>query len=108
MLYADDRNAFVETNWLTPRRVRTLTVTGTEGIINVEYTTQQITIENDEMIIQPFLPYKEPLQEELRSFVEHSSVDAEPEITGLDGLNALKVCEAALKSSETRKRVRLN
>jgi len=65
MLYTDDRNAFVETNWLTPRRIRTLTVTGTEGIINVEYTTQQITIENDERIIQPFLAYKEPLMEEL-------------------------------------------
>jgi UDP-N-acetylglucosamine 3-dehydrogenase len=108
MLYADDRSAFVETNWLTPRRVRTLTVTGTEGIINVEYTTQQITIENDEMLIQPYLPYKEPLLEELRSFVQSSSGDAELEITGWDGLNALRVCEAALKSSETRKRVNLS
>ncbi|MGD0805424.1 MAG: Gfo/Idh/MocA family oxidoreductase [Candidatus Bathyarchaeia archaeon] len=108
MLYADDRNAFVETNWLTPRRVRTLTVTGTEGIINVEYTTQQITVDNDEMMIQPYLPYKEPLMEELRSFVQRSSDDAEPEITGLDGLNALRVCEAALESSETRMRVSLS
>ena len=32
MLYADDRNAFVEVNWLTPRRVRALTVTGTRGV----------------------------------------------------------------------------
>jgi UDP-N-acetylglucosamine 3-dehydrogenase len=107
MLYADDRNAFIETNWLTPRRVRTLTVTGTEGIINVEYTTQQITIENDERILQPFLSYKEPLMEELGSFIRHVAADEEPEITGGDGLNALRVCEAALKSSETRRRVNL-
>jgi UDP-N-acetylglucosamine 3-dehydrogenase len=107
MLYADDRNAFVEANWLTPRRVRTLTVTGTEGIINVEYTTQQFTIENDERIIQPFLPYKEPLMEELSSLVKRVAADEEPEITGVDGLNALRVCEAALKSSATRKRVNL-
>ena len=33
LLYEDERNAFVESNWLTPRRVRTLTVTGTEGIM---------------------------------------------------------------------------
>jgi UDP-N-acetylglucosamine 3-dehydrogenase len=105
MLYADDRNAFVETNWLTPRRVRTLTVTGTEGIINVEYTTQEISIENDKMSYQPFIPYKEPLKEELLSFVQHVVDDHKPEITGVDGLNALRVCEAALKSSETRKRV---
>lgn len=107
MMYADDRNAFVETNWLTPRRVRTLTVTGTEGIINVEYTSQQITIENDEMVYQPFLPYREPLREELESFVRHIVDDVEPEVTGVDGLMALRVCEAALKSSETRKRVTL-
>ena len=104
MLYTDDRNAFVEANWLTPRRIRTLTVTGTEGIINVEYTTQQITIENDKMITQPFLPYKEPLMEELASFVRHVLDDKEPEITGKDGLNALRICEAALLSAKTKKR----
>jgi len=107
MLYADDRNAFVEANWLTPRRIRTLTVTGTEGIINVEYTRQQFTIENDLSIIQPFLVYKEPLMEELGSFVRSVTDDVEPEITGVDGLNALRVCEAALKSSSTKKRVKL-
>jgi UDP-N-acetylglucosamine 3-dehydrogenase len=107
MLYTDDRNAFVEANWLTPRRIRTLTVTGTEGIINVEYTTQEFTIENDEGIVQPFLVYKEPLMEELGSFVRHVSDDVEPEVTGRDGLNALRVCEAALESSVTRKRVNL-
>jgi UDP-N-acetylglucosamine 3-dehydrogenase len=107
MLYDDDRNAFVEANWLTPRRIRTLTVTGTEGIINVEYTTQLITVENDRMITQPFLPYKEPLMEELASFVRHVPADEEPEVSGEDGLNALRVCEAALRSSETKKRIRV-
>jgi UDP-N-acetylglucosamine 3-dehydrogenase len=92
---------------LTPRRVRTLTVTGTEGIINVEYTTQQITIENDRMVYQPFLQYREPLQEELGSFVQHCLDDLEPEVTGVDGLNALRVCEAALESSQTRRMVYL-
>ena len=108
LIYGGNRNAFVETNWLTPRRVRTLTVTGTEGIINVEYTTQQFTIENNEMIIQPFLPYKEPLYEELRSFTDHVAGGEPPEITGEDGLRALKLCEAALKSSETKRRIRVS
>ena len=106
-LYSGNRSAFIETNWLTPRRIRTLTVTGTEGIINVEYTTQQITIENNEMMLQPFLPYKEPLQEELRSFIDHVAKGLPPEITGEDGLRALRLCEDALKSSETRQRVKV-
>ena len=105
LLFSHDRNAFVETNWLTPRKVRTLTITGTEGIINVEYITQEITVENDKMIYQPFLTYKEPLQEELRSFIDHVTCGEVPEITGEDGLRALKLCEAALESSETKQRI---
>ena len=108
LFYKGDRNAFVEVNWLTPRRIRTLTVTGTEGIINVEYTTQQLTIENNEMIIQPFLTYKEPLYEELRSFIDHIAKGIPPEITGEDGLRALKLCEAALKSSEIKQMIKVN
>ena len=107
LLYSRDRSAFVETNWLTPRRVRTLTVTGTEGIINVEYTTQQLTIETNEMITQPFLQYKEPLYEELYSFIDHVARGVTPEITGEDGLRALELCEAALKSSETKQMIRI-
>ena len=45
--------------------------------------------------------------DELSSFVRSVADDVEPEITGADGLNALRVCEAALKSSATRKRVNL-
>jgi UDP-N-acetylglucosamine 3-dehydrogenase len=108
LLYSGDRTAFIETNWLTPRRIRTLTVTGTEGIINVEYTTQQITIENNEMMLQPFLSYKEPLQEELRSFIDHVAKGVQPEITGEDGLRALRLCEEALRSSKTKQIVRMN
>ena len=90
---------------MTPRRIRTLTVTGTEGMINVGYTTLQITIENDRMITQPFQPFREPLVEELASFVRRVLADEEPEITAKDGLNALRVCEAAHPSAKTWKRI---
>jgi len=62
LIYDGNRNAFIETNWLTPRRVRTLTIIGTEGTINVEYTTQQLTVENEDRITQPLLPYKDPFR----------------------------------------------
>ncbi len=108
LVYKGYRNAFVETNWLTPRKVRTLTLTGTEGIISVEYITQQITIENDERSLQPFLPFREPLFEELKSFTDHVAKGTGLEVTGDDGLRALMLCEAALRSSETRQRVRIS
>ena len=100
--YSNNRNAFVETNWLTPRRIRTLEITGTDGIINVEYPTQEITIENNLQLVQPYLRNVEPLRLELESFLNAIEFDREPEVTGIDGINALKLCEAALESSKSR------
>jgi UDP-N-acetylglucosamine 3-dehydrogenase len=106
--YSNDKNAFIETNWLTPRRIRTLTITGTQGIINVEYTNQTITIENDTQMIQPYFQNAEPLRLELESFINSIEKDQEPKVTGLDGLNALKICEAALQSAKTGKEIKLD
>jgi len=106
--YKGDRNAFIETNWLTPRVVRNLTITGSEGIITVHYRTQEITVENNEQLTQPFLPYKEPLYLELQSFTRAVMNDTTPEVTGEDGLKALRICEAALRSAETGETVKLS
>jgi UDP-N-acetylglucosamine 3-dehydrogenase len=98
----------VETNWLTPRKIRTLIITGTEGIINIEYITQTISVETKDHIIQPFIDNGEPLRLELESLIKNIGDDKPPEITGEDGLRALKVCEAALKSAEQVKPVILD
>jgi len=103
MAYPAKRAAIIETNWLTPRKVRTLTVTGTEAIINVEYINQTITIENDKQITQPMIQNAEPLRLELESFIHSIITDTPPEVTGEDGLKALKVCEAAIESAKVGK-----
>ncbi len=105
--YSNNRSAFIETNWLTPRRIRTCTITCTEGIINVDYANQQISIENNNQIIQPFLTSKEPLFQELKSFTEAIQNKTIPEVTGTDGLKALQICIAALKSSSTGETIKL-
>jgi UDP-N-acetylglucosamine 3-dehydrogenase len=107
IIYPENRNAIVETNWLTPRRIRTLTITGTQGIINVEYTNQQITIENETQMIQPYFPNVEPLRLELTSFISAIEKDVDLQVTGRDGLYALTICEAALKSAKTNQEVKL-
>jgi len=103
MNYPAKRAAIIETNWLTPRKVRTLTVTGTEAIINVEYINQTLTIENDRQTIQPMIQNAEPLRLELESFIKSIATDTPPEVTGEDGLKALKVCEAAIESAKVGK-----
>lgn len=98
--YPGTRSGFVETNWLTPKRVRTLNITGSEGIIDVEYTTQELRIEKNDHIYQPLNWYREPLYLELLDFTSAVLEKRNPSVTGEDGLKALQVCEAALRSSE--------
>ncbi|MCX6648477.1 MAG: Gfo/Idh/MocA family oxidoreductase [Candidatus Bathyarchaeota archaeon] len=105
--FGNNKNALVSTNWLTPRKIRTLMITGTEGILNVEYITQQITIENNNQLVQPYLPYKEPLMLELKSLTDAVRDDTQPKVTGEDGLRALRICEAALQSAKSGKLVKL-
>jgi UDP-N-acetylglucosamine 3-dehydrogenase len=100
-------NAIISTNWLTPRKIRNLVITGTEGIINVEYIPQEITIENNTMLSQPYLPYKEPLFLELKSLTDAIKNDTPLKVTGEDGMRALSICEAALQSAKTGKQIKL-
>ncbi|MCD6262930.1 Gfo/Idh/MocA family oxidoreductase [Candidatus Bathyarchaeota archaeon] len=97
--FKGDRNAFIETNWLTPRKVRRLIITGTEGLINVEYITQEIRIEKEKHLYQPLIGNREPLKLELQSFVDSILRDEPPRPSGEEGLRALKICEAALESA---------
>ena len=99
--FKDGKSASIEANWLTPRKIRRLTITGTEGIIQVEYITQEVTVENKIMSYTPFLNQKEPLKVELKYFVNSLLKDDIPEPSGKDGIKALKICEAALKSAQS-------
>jgi hypothetical protein len=66
-----------------------LNVTGTEGIINVEYTAQEISLDNMGMVTQPLLLYTEPIHAEFQSFIDCVGNDMPPRIIGEDGLRAL-------------------
>ena len=104
--FKGERNAFIETNWLTPRKVRRLIITGTEGLINVEYIPQEVVIENQKRLYQPFIESMEPLRLELQNFVDSILRDEPPKPSGEDGLKALRICEAALKSAKTGRPVK--
>ena len=99
--FRNGRSAFIEANWLTPRKIRRLTLTGTEGILQVEYITQEVTVENQKMAYSPFFKKEEPLKLELEYFINAILKDETPKPSGEDGLKALKICEAALKSAKT-------
>jgi UDP-N-acetylglucosamine 3-dehydrogenase len=100
MQFQGGKSAFIEANWLTPRKIRRLIITGTEGIIQVEYITQKVIVENQEMMTTPFFPNAEPLKLELEHFITSLVKDQPPAPNGKDGLHALTICEAVLHSAK--------
>ncbi|MBN2334183.1 Gfo/Idh/MocA family oxidoreductase [Candidatus Bathyarchaeota archaeon] len=108
LIYGGVASGFVEANWLTPRKVRSLTVTGSEGVIRAEYISQRVSLMREQGVVNMDNGYVEPLALELRDFAEAVLHGREPSVTGRDGYNALKICEAALRSSRTGAVVRLS
>lgn len=105
--FEDNRNAFIEANWLTPRKVRSLILTGREGLITVQYQTQEVTVENDSRLYMPHIERQEPLYLELQHFVDSILRDEPPQPSGCDGLRALEICDAALRSAKTERPVKM-
>jgi UDP-N-acetylglucosamine 3-dehydrogenase len=93
---------FLDANWLTPRKVRTLIITGSEATINLDYITQEITIENSKTMTRPYIGWDEPLRLELEYFTRAVRDDIDPVPSAKDAIEAIRVCDTALKSSKTR------
>jgi UDP-N-acetylglucosamine 3-dehydrogenase len=107
LTYKDGKSAFIESNWLTPYKTRTLTVTGSDAIIRLDYITQELWIEEPKETLQPRYPWQEPLKLELQHFADCISKKKKPVITGGDGLKALQIAEAALQSSAKNRAIKL-
>jgi UDP-N-acetylglucosamine 3-dehydrogenase len=107
LTYEDEKSAFIESNWITPYKTRILTVTGSEAIMRLDYITQELWIEDAKENLQPRFPWREPLKLELQHFADCVLKKKKPVITGVDGLKALKIAEAALKSSAKNKAIKL-
>jgi UDP-N-acetylglucosamine 3-dehydrogenase len=94
------QTGFIEANWLTPKKKRTLTVTCENAIVSLDYLTQKITVEDVYGLRDVSPNWDEPLMLELQDFVESILEDRAPSVTGMDGLNALNLAELAIASAE--------
>jgi UDP-N-acetylglucosamine 3-dehydrogenase len=100
--FDNEATGIIEVNWLTPYKRRELELTGTAGIISVDYIKQSIEVYGKfAQDIQ--IKHEEPLKGELTSFLNAVANDIEPEITGEDGLKALQMVIAANRSSKEHK-----
>ena len=105
--FENESTGIIEVNWLTPYKRRELELTGTAGIISVDYIKQSIEVYGKfAQDIQ--IKHEEPLKCELKSFLNTVVEEKEPIITGEDGLKALKMVIAANKSSKDHRPISLN
>ena len=92
--FKNESTGILEVNWLTPYKRRQIEITGTDGIISVDYIEQSIDVYG-KFAQDIDIKHEEPLKEVVNG--------TEPEITGEDGLKALKMVIAATKSSREHK-----
>jgi UDP-N-acetylglucosamine 3-dehydrogenase len=107
LTFEKGRTAFIEANWLTPYKTRNLLITGSRAILNLNYLTQEITIETAGQSTTPRHAGQEPLKLELKHFAESVLNYRTPNVTGIDGLRALQIAEASFKSSKQNRAIKL-
>lgn len=104
---------FIQVNWITPIKIRTLSVTGTKGYAELDYITQELVLyeSNHKKDYETFgeivlfsKPNKleikiekgEPLKLELLNMIEAVEKNKQPLVTGEVGLEALKIAMKVL------------
>jgi len=106
----DDVVATVTASRVTQKKVRRLTVTARECLVEVDYLEQSVLIHRDSypeyladdgqsryrhesVVERPRVDTGEPLRNELESFVEAARTGSDPEVTAEDGVEALKTVQ---------------
>jgi predicted dehydrogenase len=114
----------LDINWLTPTKIRELSLIGERGMFSVNYLTQDLYFyENDDFNgnwegfpimgvsegrkIRHTIMRKEPLVAELESFAEAIDNNAEPQISGEEALRAVWLAQCLLESGQKHKVVRV-
>jgi UDP-N-acetylglucosamine 3-dehydrogenase len=114
---------FLEVNWLTPMKVRKMSLTCSKSFVQVDYTDQSMEISSStikevdtanmfriplELDIRKVTVRKEePLRRELMDFLSAVENGRRPNAGAEDAIANLRVCEAALASMSSGNLVRL-
>ncbi len=123
--FENSTTGVINTNWLTPKKVRELYVTGEKGMFVAKYLTQDLyfyknqfaeknvdyskgvtsVIEGDMMKIK--INNKEPLLAELEEFINCIIEDRKPIVSGEDGLEVLEIATKILEAAKNNKVISL-
>lgn len=106
--FGDGITGFIESNYLTPHKLRKLMLTCEKGIVEADYITQDYVIEDQEWAKQQKIQWDEPLKAEMLNFVNACLKKRTPHVTSVDGLKALKIAVASIESIQSHKVIDLH
>jgi UDP-N-acetylglucosamine 3-dehydrogenase len=106
--FTKQKSAFIVSNWVTPKRLRLLTVVCTEGVITLDFVSQEIKFDDPKGSQSPRREFREPLLAEMEMFLEALRNGRPPLVKPIDGLNNTIVAEAAVASGQTGTPIFLN
>lgn len=98
---------FIESNYLTPHKLRKLMLTCENGVVEADYMSQEYLIEDEEWLRNKKLQWQEPLKAELIRFSKTCLGETKPLVTSKDGLKALNIAMASIESIKTNKIIEL-
>jgi UDP-N-acetylglucosamine 3-dehydrogenase len=101
LTYKNGVDAIIETNRLTPYKLRTLECIGTRAVARLDYIEQKLTLYGEEWIMDARIDREEPLKLELLNFIRAVEGVEKPLVNKEDGLYALLVAQASTESSKT-------
>ena len=114
--YKNNIIAVLNIDWLTPTKKRQLTITGRKGMFKINYLTQDIYFYENKSGVDDYeygllgvtegnmtkiqIDKKEPLKQEIESFIDCIEQNKQPMITGEEGMNALLFAQKILESGK--------
>jgi len=116
--FEDGGLGFIEVNWLTPMKVRRLSLTCSKAFVQADYIDQSMEISSSSVkdldtgnlfnlpldldVHHISVKKEEPLKVELENFLKAAKDKKEAPISGRDAVSNLKVCEASLRSLKSK------
>jgi predicted dehydrogenase len=114
--FANGAIGVLDVNWLTPTKIRELSVTGERGMFRVDYLSQDLVFYQNDSVERTWRPgdgltqvsegdvlkiridRQEALAAELSAFTAAVAGARPPIVSGEDGLEALRIAEAIVRS----------
>ncbi len=121
--FANGVTGVLEVNWLTPHKVRSLSITCSNDYVEVDYIAQSLVVTSSRLTeydvsnlfdiplehnIRRFsVKRQEPLKREMIDLIEAIKGEHPPLVDGEDGMESMRVVEAAHRSLREEKEISL-